>query len=354
MKKLTLIAAMVLVAGTAYGAQLELKAGFEPWREGKNSHADFNEGASLGAEVLFNSADHPFDYGVGIEWKSDFSGDSHSENNLASSESDAIPVYLTGKYTIGEDLFYLVGRAGWTIYDDADTGDGFYSAAGIGKQYGNITVETLYEAMDIDGSSKLYSGEQAGLVSIKIGYRIGENKRDKIAREADIAAKAEYERQQANKVARVEAEKQAQLEKIQAEEAAAEVTAQYEARKEMLGRYKSYILADSYDPNKTEPSRIEKDFFNQMKSDLAGERGILEVSAYTDNTGSQEYNKKLSEKRAERAKETIDKALSNENVKVISYGRGETDFLNDNSTKELRRENRRVEINFIPKDSMTK
>jgi len=44
-------------------------------------------------------------------------------------------------------------------------------AAGIGKQYGNITVKTLYEAMDVNSSSKLYSGDQAHLTTLQTGFQ---------------------------------------------------------------------------------------------------------------------------------------------------------------------------------------
>lgn len=346
MKKLAILLNALIVTGITYGAQLELKAGFEPWREGKNSHADYDMGGSLGAEVLFNSINRPFDYGLGIEWKSDFKGDTDANNSLATTESSAIPVYLTGKYGIGEDLFYLVGRAGWTIYEDSDVNDGFYSAVGVGKEFDNLTVETLYEAMDIDGTSKLYSGEQAGLVSVKIGYRFGENTRDRIAREAEEAAKLEYERQQLE-----EANRQKALE----EEKRAEEMAALEAiktREEMLSKYEGYILADSYAANGFEPLNIHKEKVEEMKSDLKNEKGVMEIVGYTDDSGSESYNKKISTKRAEEAAAKISEYVDNENIEIVTRGAGEVNFLTDNSTKEKKALNRRVEVNFTPEDKI--
>ncbi len=227
MKKLAILLGSLIITGISYGAQLELKAGFEPWREGKNSYEDFNVGGSIGAEALFNSINKPFDYGIGIEWKSDFKDGHNDRNKLSKTESSVIPVYLTGKYGIGNDLFYLVGRAGWSIYEDSDVNNGFYSAVGIGKTFDNLTIETLYEAFDVDGTSKFYSGEQVGLMSIKIGYRFGENTRDQIARRAaEEEEKREYVKQQEQLK---EANRQKNLEEKRAAEKLAALKAEEEA-----------------------------------------------------------------------------------------------------------------------------
>lgn len=210
MKKLQILLAALTICTAANAAQLELKAGFEPFREGKNGYADFDRGASLGAEVLFNCEDKPFDYGFGIERKSHFSGDENSSNDL--SGANAYPIYLTGKYGVADNLFYIVGRAGWAMYENSGAEDGLYAGLGIGKQYGNITLEGMYEHFDVNTSSKLYSADQAGLFSLKVGYRFGENKRDVIAREKEDAARLEQERYQAEEV-RLAAEKEAKEKK---------------------------------------------------------------------------------------------------------------------------------------------
>jgi hypothetical protein len=193
MKKLSIMIAAITISGLTYGAQLELKGGFEPWREGNNSYSNFYEGGSLGVELLFNAENKPFDYGIGMEWKSEFKG-GEGDNILAETKANAFPMYLTGKYGVGDDLFYLVGRAGWSIYDTSDVKDGFYGAAGIGKELGNFTLEALYESMDLSGSSDMYSEDRANLASIKLGYKFGENKRDVVSREKAVVIKAEYEK----------------------------------------------------------------------------------------------------------------------------------------------------------------
>jgi len=346
MKKLSIMLAAIVISGVTYGAQLELKGGFEPWREGNNSYSNFDQGGSLGAELLFNAEDSPFDYGFGVEWKSKFSG-GDGNNTLAETEANAFPVYLTGKYGISDDLFYLVGRTGWSMYDNSSTKDGFYGAAGIGKEFGNFTLEALYETMDLSGSSNMYSGNRANLASIKFGYRFGENKRDMISREKEMAIKAEYDKQQAE-IKRLEAEKN----RIAKEKQLAEknrMAQEKKARELILEKYSSLIVAENYATNELSFENSSDLFFKNIDRDLAKESGVLKVTSYTDSSGSKEYNKKLSQERADKVADQIKANLTNENIEVISEGLGETNFLNDNATFEKRKANRRTEINFMAK-----
>ena len=345
MKKLSIVLGSLIISGMAYSAQLELKAGVEPWREGKNSYADFDMGGSLGAELLFNAENRPFDYGVGFEWKSKFEGDSKSSNGLASSKANAFPLYVTGKYGINDNLFYLVGRAGWAMYDESAAKDGFYGAVGVGKQFGAITVETLYETMDLGNSSKLYSGEQANLVSIKLGYRIGENKRDKMAREAEEAARFEYEKQQAEAVALAAEAELLAAQELEAQEL--EAARLEEARLATIAKYTSPLVVANYETNNVEAEQMNEELLKNMKTDLQDEAGVVEVKVYTDSLGSKTYNQTISQERADKLSEKVTEVLANENIEVKAVGLGEENFLNDNATSEERFENRRAEINFI-------
>ncbi|HBX43007.1 MAG TPA: hypothetical protein DEH27_04025 [Deltaproteobacteria bacterium] len=68
------------------------------------------------------------------------------------------------------------------------------------------------------------------------------------------------------------------------------------------------------------------------------------VVGYTDSTGPEEYNQKLSERRANAVKKYL---LDSGHVKadqITAEGRGEADPIADNKTKEGRAKNRRVEI----------
>jgi outer membrane protein OmpA-like peptidoglycan-associated protein len=72
----------------------------------------------------------------------------------------------------------------------------------------------------------------------------------------------------------------------------------------------------------------------------------ISVVGYTDNTGSMDYNQKLSEKRAQ----SVSNYLSSQGVsqdRVYTAGMGIKNPISDNSTSEGRSKNRRVEIEIV-------
>lgn len=69
------------------------------------------------------------------------------------------------------------------------------------------------------------------------------------------------------------------------------------------------------------------------------------IAGYTDSTGPEEYNLKLSQRRAEAAKAY----LVQQGVKpcrLTAKGYGETNFVADNKTAQGRAQNRRIELEF--------
>ena len=72
----------------------------------------------------------------------------------------------------------------------------------------------------------------------------------------------------------------------------------------------------------------------------------VKVSGYTDNVGSARYNKKLSQKRANKVKEIIlEDGIAQERVDAV--GMGEDNPIADNTTSEGRAKNRRIEFVLI-------
>jgi len=70
----------------------------------------------------------------------------------------------------------------------------------------------------------------------------------------------------------------------------------------------------------------------------------VEIQGHTDNIGSDAYNKKLSQKRAEAVRDyLIDKHMI-EPVRLLPIGYGESCPIADNSTEQGRQKNRRVEF----------
>lgn len=74
----------------------------------------------------------------------------------------------------------------------------------------------------------------------------------------------------------------------------------------------------------------------------------IELSGHTDNIGSDDYNQKLSENRANAVAEYIySKGISKNRISVIGYG--ETHPVDTNDTEEGRQKNRRVEFKILKK-----
>ena len=67
------------------------------------------------------------------------------------------------------------------------------------------------------------------------------------------------------------------------------------------------------------------------------------IRGYTDSTGPEEYNQKLSERRAQAVYDYLSsKGISGERMKTMAYG--ESDPVADNGTAQGRALNRRAEI----------
>jgi outer membrane protein OmpA-like peptidoglycan-associated protein len=74
---------------------------------------------------------------------------------------------------------------------------------------------------------------------------------------------------------------------------------------------------------------------------------LIEVAGHTDNTGSAEYNQKLSERRANAVAQYLEgQGLRSD--RVMTVGAGETHPVASNTTPEGRQANRRVELTLTP------
>ena len=69
----------------------------------------------------------------------------------------------------------------------------------------------------------------------------------------------------------------------------------------------------------------------------------VRITGYTDNTGAADYNSKLSLQRAEAVRDYLS-SIGVDPKKMEASGAGETKPIADNTTKEGRAKNRRVEI----------
>ena len=73
----------------------------------------------------------------------------------------------------------------------------------------------------------------------------------------------------------------------------------------------------------------------------------IRLDGYTDSIGTDEYNMKLSERRATAVKDYLIKEAGVDSSKITVVGHGEADPVADNKTPEGRAKNRRVEISIL-------
>lgn len=103
----------------------------------------------------------------------------------------------------------------------------------------------------------------------------------------------------------------------------------------------------NFEFNKSNLTANAKTIMDGVASELAAYPGIkIELSGHTDSKGSDEYNQKLSEKRANSVRQyLIGKNVASERITAVGMGEGQP--VADNETDEGRELNRRVELKVI-------
>jgi len=178
--------------------------------------------------------------------------------------------------------------------------------------------------------------------------------------EADARAKADAERQRADDE-RQKAEEAAAAAKAaqqQAELSAQQAQQNAEQVREKLRQQLSQVLQTTetarglivnmsdvlFDFNKYTLKPEAREKLAKVSGILLAYPGLkLQVEGYTDNIGSDEYNQKLSEQRADGVRDyLVQQSVADSNVTAQGYGK--RDPVADNSTNEGRAQNRRVEL----------
>ncbi|MFH2035625.1 MAG: OmpA family protein [Candidatus Zixiibacteriota bacterium] len=109
---------------------------------------------------------------------------------------------------------------------------------------------------------------------------------------------------------------------------------------------KPITLYINYQSGSFEIDEITKEKLRQLNRTLTRAPGIkIEINGYTDNIGTSEANKDLSQKRANRIKDFLIR-LGIAPERITAVGRGETNFIASNNDREGRQKNRRVELVF--------
>ena len=116
----------------------------------------------------------------------------------------------------------------------------------------------------------------------------------------------------------------------------------------LVTKLKSDIL---FDTGQADLKSTAKENLKQMASIMKKyPENVLTVKGYTDNTGSAKVNETLSQKRAEAVKGELVASGMTEAV-VSTIGQWPAQPIADNSTKEGRKKNRRVEIEVTVDES---
>lgn len=179
MKKIFIIALLLIVSTLTYSMELDLKLGLDIYRklsvdaEG-HTPTGIYPGGSIGLEVLGYERGL-FNFGLGMVWHNSANGSSGYEGHSTS------PLYLVGRYKFKEEI-YFIGRAGWAFAKAGDATNvkgadgGLYGAFGVGREFVDkrINLELLYEIMKYEYNTR-FATEEDGyyqIVSLIFSYKL--------------------------------------------------------------------------------------------------------------------------------------------------------------------------------------
>ncbi|WP_051251572.1 OmpA family protein [Psychrilyobacter atlanticus] len=320
MKKLLFGMAALALVTTTYAEGLEIKAGYDVWRNISkdymgDSGGSMDQGWTLGAEYLWGSGGN-YSYGLGTEFRSRIEDDNNEYN-------ESMPFYLVGKYDMLDEMFYLVGRGGYNAASNVTGGNtrgGHYVGFGIGRDIGLFNLEVLYENMGYEFKREDQKGYHDS-VGIKFGMKLGEfydmMMQDTTPSEETLAVIEENNSSMmAEEVSVVEENEMFPVVEVEP--------------------VMKYTLVN-FQFNDGELNDEAKADLDKLKPEVEGAKKIT-VTGHTDTRGSAEYNQVLSE---ERAQAVVDYLEISEETEVEVIGKGETTPLGEDHDA-----NRRVEIDI--------
>ena len=389
MKKYFIFSLLVIGLQTV-AAEYSVNLGVDPYRRTTVNPQDesANIGLSLGGESIW--VKDKLKYGLGLEMRTQTDNDNNWENFYS------YPIYGVLKYNVYND-YYVLGRLGRVINEKTDISEkgGNYFAFGVGKSFGNIDIELVHEASETikeGGGSNLkapldlFKDGNLETISLKVSYVFGRTKDvtgPELSLESTVQGddvtwtygvtekKAKITEAYLNgKAVSVEADGTYFVENLPTGRYTLEVVAvdklgnetrksnsvilvdnKSEISKEDLEKFvvgqKSLPIIVGYEVNVTDMTDAQKKRLQDGVYVLDGLKGTLYVVGYTDDTGTDEINLKLSKERAETVSEMVKKVVRNsQDIKIETVGRGETNFVVANDSEENRKLNRRIEFEF--------
>ena len=343
MKKLVILGT-ALLALNAVASEVQFKGGYDFYRKFKSGSSTFSDdyklknGPSLGVEYIIDNQGE-LEWGLGAEYK--FSANSgklkRKSDNVKLMRN--VPVYALGKFNLittqsGNDALYLLGRVGYNFAKETNninvhTKGGLYTAAGVGTEFGPVSLEAVYERANHKDTTA--SGnrirQHTDTIGVKVGYRVGQLKNDR-------TPKVIIQKEEVIKY----------VEKPTPAPAPETFTLPFSCSASQKKCTIKGFKVDGRVPNEAEirDLRVIASTINQF-----AEGGSIDFVGHTDSTGSDAYNQKLSVARAQ----NVANLLRQHGLKnTISYGRisgqGEKNPISTNDTVDGRYNNRRVELFF--------
>ena len=334
MKKI-IFGLVAVLAFNAIAKESFVGVGYDFYRHGSNAKLSgtkkFDGNAKIRAEWLPFEGQN-FKAGIGIAH--DF-GTTSNKVKLGS----ATPVYAVFKpeweLSNSDWKFYNKYRLGWsfnanksnhksgTYALDSSYKSGPMAGAEIGFEYKKVAFGIVYDANFIPGKKAQNSGTVNHQFGVQIGYVFGGEK-----------ARPYIPTPKPVEVPRVEVpEPEPIVEPVPVVE-----------NKEQEGR--SIIRFQFDHPEVDLP--VERGVLNETINFLNKAKYVdVDITGHTDSKGSDAYNERLGQKRAENVAKELRQRTDSSKVKINSVvGKGEKEPVASNQTDEGRAQNRRVEIDF--------
>ena len=350
MKKLVILGT-ALLALNAVASEFQIKGGYDFYRKYKNGSNDLGRdfmvkhGPTAGAEYIVDNQGE-FEWGLGAEYKLSSNSGKLKVKETNTRIGRSVPVYALGKFNLvttnsGNDALYVLGRAGYNFAKESkqfngDLSGGLYVAAGLGTEFGPVSLEAIYERSNVKYKvGNLRERDHIDSAGVRVGYRFGQLKNDRAPKIITQTVQVPVP----TPVPTPEPQPQ-QKEVNQPNTAVLPFSCSANEKKCVIRGFK----VDGRVPNENEASdlRTIAGVINQF-----AEGGSIDFVGHTDSTGSAAYNQKLSVARAQNVARLLkDYGLKNS----ISYGsitgQGESNPADTNDTVEGRYNNRRVELFF--------
>ena len=352
MKKLVILGT-ALLALNAVASEVQVKGGYDFYRKFKAGSSEFSEdyrfknGPTLGLEYIVDNQGE-FEWGLGAEYKLSANSGKIKRRDDNAKLMRNVPVYALGKFNLittnnGNDALYVLGRAGYNFAKETknvnnDVKGGLYVAAGLGTEFGPVSLEAIYERANVKVKGTNTVGDAyrtrnyTDSLGVRVGYRFGQLKNDRSPKiitqtvqvpvPTPVPAPAPEPAPIVNNTATLP------------------FSCSVEDKKCVIRGFK----VDGRVPNENEAAdlRTIAGVINQF-----ADGGSIDFVGHTDSTGSNAYNQKLSVARAQNVARLLkDYGLKNS----ISYGaitgQGENNPADTNDTVQGRYNNRRVELFF--------